>query len=371
MKTVFVPLDGSERAEAALGAAVPLATRLGAELVLLSARWPNVAIETTRDYLDVQAASLDRPARTLLVLDRDPADAIALAANEHDAIVCMATRGRGAMRQAVLGSVAEEVVRRSATPLMMVGPRFESTWKLGDTPMVLAGLHGSDRSPAAALAAGCLAREIRARVRVVEVLRPSDIVALGEVPTSPVELLEEVVGQLEAGGVAAEYAVIDGFDPADALVRDAGERHAAFIALASHGRSGLARTALGSVSMRTVRQASCPVLVAGPKSWERLDGLDALRGGGRSESLSDSVPAGGCDRRPYSSLRAWRIVTGECRFRVRKVRGCHVDVEHYQGRHGWVRRAYGCASGDGGRCCPGAGAGAGWAPHRWSGCDVW
>ena len=42
MKTVFVPLDGSERAEAALGAAVPLATRLGAELVLLSARWPDV-----------------------------------------------------------------------------------------------------------------------------------------------------------------------------------------------------------------------------------------------------------------------------------------------------------------------------------------
>ena len=277
MKTVFVPLDGSERAESALGAAVPLATRLGAELVLLSARWPDVEIDTTRNYLDVRASSLDRPARTLLVLDRDPADAIALAAYEHDAVVCMATRGRGALRQAVLGSVAEEVVRTSVTPLMLVGPRFESTWKLGETPMVLAGLDGSGPSRAAALAAGGLAREIGARVRVVEVLRPSDVVALGEVATTPVELLEEVVGQLEAGGVAAEYALIDGFDPADALVRDASERHAAFIALASHGRSGLARTALGSVSMRTVGQASCPVFVAGPKSWERLATREELR----------------------------------------------------------------------------------------------
>ena len=83
-------------------------------------------------------------------------------------------------------------------------------------------------------------------MRVVEVLRPSDV-------------------------------MIDGFDPADALVRDAGERHAAFLALASHGRSGLARTALGSVSMRTVSRASCPVLVAGPKSWERLAAREELR----------------------------------------------------------------------------------------------
>ena len=153
IETVFVPLDGSERAEAALGAAVPLATRLGAELVLLSARWPNVAIESTRNYLDVRAAARRR---------------------------------------------------RSSS---------------GD---------------------------VEHACRVVEVMRPSGV-------------------------------MIDGFDPADALVRDAGERHAAFLALASHGRSGLARTALGSVSMRTVSRASCPVHVAGPKSWERLAAREELR----------------------------------------------------------------------------------------------
>ena len=205
MKKVYVPLDGSERAEAALGAAVPLATRLGAELVLLSARRPDVGIGTTRTYLDARAASLDRPARSLLVLDRDPAAAIALAANEQDAVVCMATRGRGAFRQAVLGSVAEEVVRASTTPLVLVGPRFQSTWELGETPIVLAGLDGSDPSRAAAFAAGGLALEMRARVRVVEVLRPSDVITVGEFPTTDVELLEEVVGQLEASGVAAEH----------------------------------------------------------------------------------------------------------------------------------------------------------------------
>ncbi len=266
MKTVYVPLDGSERAEAALGAAAPLATRIGAELVLLSARWPNADIETARSYLDVRAAFLEQPARTWLVLDREPAEAIVLAACERDAVVCMATRGRGALKTAVLGSVAEEVVRTSPTPLILVGPRFESTWELGASPLVLAGLDGSSISRAAALAAGDLAVEIGARVRVVEVLRPSDVITVGSFPAADADLLEEVEGKLLARGVPAEHAFIDAFDAADALVQDAGERHASLIALASHGRSGFARTALGSVSMGTVRKAPCPVLVAGPKA---------------------------------------------------------------------------------------------------------
>ena len=266
MKTVYVPLDGSERAEAALGAAAPFAARIGAELVLLSAHWPNADIETARNYLDVRAAFLEQPARTWLVLDRDPVDAIVLAACERDAVVCMATRGRGALRTAVLGSVAEEVVRTSPTPLVLVGPRFESTWELGASPLVLAGLDGSRLSRAAALAAGDLALEMGASVRVVEVLRPSDVITVGSFPTADADVLKEVEAKLLSRGVSAEHAFIDGFDAADALVQDAGERHASFISLASHGRSGLSRTALGSVSTSTVRKAPCPVLVAGPKA---------------------------------------------------------------------------------------------------------
>ncbi len=263
--TVYVALDGSERAEAALRPAMALASRAGAELVLLSTPWPNGGTDTPRSYLDARAAFLDQPARTWLVLDRDPADAILLAANVPDGLVCMATHGRGALREAVLGSVAEEVVRTSTTAVVLVGPALEPKWELGDAPVVLAGLDGSTASRAAARAAGHLAVSIGARVRAVEVLRPSDAIAIGQFPGGDVDMLEDVVRELSACGVSAEYEVIDGFDPTDTLVKDASDRHAAFIALASHGRSGLARTALGSVSMRTVRHAPCPVLVAGPK----------------------------------------------------------------------------------------------------------
>jgi nucleotide-binding universal stress UspA family protein len=242
-----------------------LASRAGAALVLLSARWPNAGSATAQNYLDARAAFLDPSPETSLVLDHEPAAAILLAAQAPDALVCMATHGRGALRKAVLGSVAEEVVRMSPRPVVLVGPSLGPEWELGDAPVVIAGLDGSTTSRAAARAAGDLAASIGARVRAVEVLQPRDVVAVGQFTGGAVDLLEDVVRELCTGGIPAEYEVIDGFDPADALVRGASDRHAAFVAVASHGRSGLARTALGSVSVRVVRHAGCPVLVAGPE----------------------------------------------------------------------------------------------------------
>jgi nucleotide-binding universal stress UspA family protein len=64
--------------------------------------------------------------------------------------------------------------------------------------------------------------------------------------------------------VAAEYELVDAFDAAEALAREASARRAACIAVASHGRTGVARAVLGSVAMSVVRHAPCPVLVSGP-----------------------------------------------------------------------------------------------------------
>ena len=264
LQTVYVPLDGSERAESALTPAVALAECAGAELVLLSAAWPDASADTVNNYLSARAAFLGRPARASLVLDRDPADTIRMVAAEAGSLVCMATRGRGAIREALLGSVGEEVVRTSVAPVLLVGPGVPADWELGEHPLVLAGLDGSEPSRAAAQAAGDLATSLGARVRVVEVLRPSDVVAVGTVPGGDPEVLEAVVETLTHRGVAADYELVDGYDAADTLAKMAATQHAAVIAVASHGRTGVSRAALGSVSMRTVRHAPCPILVSGP-----------------------------------------------------------------------------------------------------------
>jgi nucleotide-binding universal stress UspA family protein len=49
--------------------------------------------------------------------------------------------------------------------------------------------------------------------------------------------------------------------PAPEILRIAEEKKASLIVIATHGRTGLLRLALGSVAERVIREAPCPVLV--------------------------------------------------------------------------------------------------------------
>ena len=70
--------------------------------------------------------------------------------------------------------------------------------------------------------------------------------------------------QQTAGGVPLSGVTVDGV-PDEGIVRQAGEGGADLIVMGSHGRRGLSRVILGSVTERVVRHAPCPVLVVHPK----------------------------------------------------------------------------------------------------------
>ncbi len=61
-------------------------------------------------------------------------------------------------------------------------------------------------------------------------------------------------------GVSWENYVV-GSDPAGAIIAHAAQKEIDLIAMSSHGRSGLERWALGSVTERVLHRAPCPVLV--------------------------------------------------------------------------------------------------------------
>jgi universal stress protein A len=62
------------------------------------------------------------------------------------------------------------------------------------------------------------------------------------------------------GSVRVETVVGQGA-PAAEILRIAAEQQASLIVIATHGRTGLERLALGSVAERVIRAAPCPVLV--------------------------------------------------------------------------------------------------------------
>jgi nucleotide-binding universal stress UspA family protein len=291
--TILVPLDGSWRSETALVPAVPLARRTGARLVLLSTQWSASDLGTTRHYLEGRRAELGErpggPCEIEAVLDRDAATAIVAAASEPGTLVCMATHGHGGVIRGVLGSVAEAVVRAGAAPVVLVGPDLDPGWQLPDAPEIVVALDGSLVAQEALPAAAALARVLDARIRVVHVPRPSDIINLTGFVEPGIDMLEQVTAELRAEGLDASYDVIDGFDPAIVLAEIAASDRAAFVVAATHGRTGLARVTLGSVVQRVVRRARCPVLVvrpaalaAGGATTEEQEEQHARRGWRRS-----------------------------------------------------------------------------------------
>ncbi|HET7225263.1 MAG TPA: universal stress protein [Candidatus Eisenbacteria bacterium] len=65
---------------------------------------------------------------------------------------------------------------------------------------------------------------------------------------------------LRTCGFATEGRVVEG-DPRDALLQIARDEHVDLIVVGSHGRTGLAKLMLGSVSSTAVTHAPCSVLV--------------------------------------------------------------------------------------------------------------
>jgi nucleotide-binding universal stress UspA family protein len=89
--------------------------------------------------------------------------------------------------------------------------------------------------------------------------------------------LESIATRLRAAGRLVEPCIVLHHDPARAILRESAARGVDLVALATHGRGGLARVRLGSVADKVVRAAPCPTLVARPRG----DGADGAPGAAR------------------------------------------------------------------------------------------
>jgi len=140
--SLLVPLDGSAFAETALPHAVALARTFGGSILLLrtveesmaARRYPSMAImqEAAQEDRRTAKTNLDGVAQRLrqegvavhtMVLKGWAADVIAYrGAALGPRLIVMATHGRTGIARWLLGSVAQEVIRRSPLPVLLVRP---------------------------------------------------------------------------------------------------------------------------------------------------------------------------------------------------------------------------------------------------------
>ncbi|MBI3723660.1 universal stress protein [bacterium] len=264
---VLVALDGSPRSERILAALEPFAQQPSSEVLLARVVGPKPgdAEEQVQALSYVRSLEARLDAKGLrasghVLVGRDPAVELAsFAAKSGASLVAIATHGRAGLRRVVLGSVAERVVRVADRPVLIVNPwALEAPLALG---RVVVALDGSEAAEGALPIAAGLARGFGSElilVHVEEVEALDSLVAVAQEHRKTEKTFERARRSLADARVRT---VVRSGVPHAELLDSILETAPGLVVLTTHGRTGLARIALGSVAEAVIRGAPCPVLV--------------------------------------------------------------------------------------------------------------
>jgi nucleotide-binding universal stress UspA family protein len=320
---VLVPLDGSDRAERALAVAGKVARASHGAVILLrvihdisdnsalmaTAPLPGVSY-LDRDEAEVRAY-LEAIARSEALRDVRvetrvefgiPAEVILDSASAfHADAILLCSHGRTGLTRWALGSVAQQIVRRSTVPIVLLrehgGLPLEGQAGQRRAFRLLIPLDGSELAEASlepAISYGALiARDAFEAhlVRVLPFIRTMERDTLREQAEREASayldrFATRIAAYPGAERLRVKTAVVYDLDAAAALARvaegEAGVVGTAvvdgcdMIAMATHGRTGLALLAMGSVTDRTLSATTLPALIVRPQIAQRR-GTIAMR----------------------------------------------------------------------------------------------
>jgi nucleotide-binding universal stress UspA family protein len=295
---ILVPLDGSSLAERALSCALTLAQGLPAELVLLRAVWispdvlarlgeAGVELGVIAGQLEAEAEDYLRPLVEQLgnaglnarhSVKRGPAaETILDYARQADiSHIVMATHGYSGIKRWTHGSVAERVLQTATVPLLLVRVGEQDLAQDWQQPMscrrILVPLDGSPVAeqilPVVTSAAEALSAELilfRVPIAYVSGWMTGEwyLPVQGVLETAEEDAgayLSAVADELAQQGTGVTTATAIG-PVANCIVEYAEANQVDLIAMCTHGRTGLARWALGSVADRVLRAGSTPILL--------------------------------------------------------------------------------------------------------------
>jgi nucleotide-binding universal stress UspA family protein len=188
-------------------------------------------------------------------------------------LVVMSTHGHGGIGRWLYGSVADQVIRQSPVPILLVPATCDHAWE-GTAPLrIMVPLDGSAFGEEVLDPVGKLASTLKAELLLVGASGPLEYAYADGVPymrggldvalRETRDYLESVAFRMRAEGhtVTADAETGRAGPVIDDLAR---RRHVDLVAMATHGRSGIARAALGSVATEVLHRSRIPVLLWRP-----------------------------------------------------------------------------------------------------------
>ncbi|MDH3444670.1 MAG: universal stress protein [Deltaproteobacteria bacterium] len=300
---ILVPLDGSKTAELVLPHARALARKfnlpiellcvidiaeVAAHLSAVNARYMDAMVEAElkncRSYLDGIVKSLDN-LPTACAVEKGRADEVIFqkAAADTRTLIAMATHGRSGLNRWLLGSVAEKVLRATENPLFLV--RVNEATAFGDVQSlksILVPLDGSELAESALPHAAEIAKKLNLEIILLRTfeLPVSAFYGTEEYFPKYEELrartreeagtyIDGKVAGLKARGLQRVSGTVVEGEAGEKIIEIARGHADTMVAMCTHGRSGVRRWMLGSVTEKVVRHCGDPVLVISAKAQPR------------------------------------------------------------------------------------------------------
>lgn len=206
----------------------------------------------------------------------------ALRARAAPELVVVGTQGRKGVKRLLIGSVAEEVVRHSRRPVMVIGPVAQERGQDLSGQRELKILVATDlgkNSRAAEHYALSLAMRTGAKAVLFhcpwdsyKVIMQDTSMVSGWVPINldeilagireaSIESLTRKVGFFQKHGVPCDYRLEDKSIVSSCAVYQEGDRGYSFVVMGTHGRNALLTAFFGSTARETILNASIPVIV--------------------------------------------------------------------------------------------------------------
>ncbi|MFO8152494.1 universal stress protein [Thioalkalivibrio sp.] len=268
-ETIVLATEGSEYSAAAEAVALEMARQCGARLLVTRVVLTNPEYEALvpdrvqkaeteaqkqieRIAEDARAAGIR--AETVLQQGSDPHHEVVRVANDrHADVIVIGRRTRSDLARIMVGDSTAKVIGLASCSVLVV-PRDTRMPEKG----ILVATDGSRLGDAAAYSAVRLVGKCKLPLTVISVVAED---STAEERSQAQAAVDRVRKEAAGEQVKVEAMLREGARPDTVIITTAKHRNADMIVVGSHGRTGLSRLMMGSVSERVIGRADCPVLV--------------------------------------------------------------------------------------------------------------